>query len=488
MSGKSFHPPQRTLIALVLCFGICFGIAQVFPTDGIKVNDDFELVFLDPSDFIPHPPAARDGIEDADAYLAGFDAVLNEDSVRQAQEAAIQAEADSAKARALREQQQREIEARKALLKIQAGPEGIKNLDEFFASAASASANGEKIRVIHYGDSQIEGDRISRLIRNELQKKYGGQGPGLIPPVEVVPSVAIKQEAEGNWKRYTIYGRKDTTVKHSRYGLMGTFAQVDSAGGKLSFYPSNMAYGLSKKFSEATLYYGSFGTGGDIKVLFGDSLVQTIQVGDSSGLHTKKWQLSNIKKGIHFETNASDLEFYGLALDGKSGIQVDNVPMRGSSGTIFKRIDRSQMRSQLGSVNAKLVLLQYGGNSVPYVKDTTQAVNYGNWMRSQIKFLQSVMPDAAFILIGPSDMAYKEKEDFVTYPYLESVRNELKRAAFETGCGFWDIYEVMGGKNSMQAWVDADPPLAGKDYVHFTPKGARRVGELFMKALMDEAE
>ena len=40
----------------------------------------------------------------------------------------------------------------------------------------------------------------------------------------------------------------------------------------------------------------------------------------------------------------------------------------------------------------------------------------------------------------------------------------------------------------MQAWVDADPPLAGKDYVHFTPKGARRVGELFMKALMDEAE
>jgi len=74
--------------------------------------------------------------------------------------------------------------------------------------------------------------------------------------------------------------------------------------------------------------------------------------------------------------------------------------------------------------------------------------------------------------------------------YQEIIREgeEMKKAAFETRCGFWDIYEVMGGRNSMQAWVEADPPLAGSDYVHFTPKGARKVAEFFTKALLDEAK
>ena len=82
-------------------------------------------------------------------------------------------------------------------------------------------------------------------------------------------------------------------------------------------------------------------------------------------------------------------------------------------------------------------------------------------------------------------MAHKVGDVFETYPMLEKVRDELKRTAFETGCGYWDLYEVMGGRNSMEAWVTADPPLAGTDYVHFTSKGAMRVAELLVHALFD---
>ncbi|MGB1004109.1 MAG: hypothetical protein ACPGVC_07770, partial [Salibacteraceae bacterium] len=66
------------------------------------------------------------------------------------------------------------------------------------------------------------------------------------------------------------------------------------------------------------------------------------------------------------------------------------------------------------------------------------------------------------------------------------VRDALKTAAFETGSGYWDLYEVMGGRNSMISWVEAEKPLAGKDYVHFNNLGTRKVSELFMKAFWHE--
>ena len=85
-------------------------------------------------------------------------------------------------------------------------------------------------------------------------------------------------------------------------------------------------------------------------------------------------------------------------------------------------------------------------------------------------------------------MAIKVKTDYVTYPYLKEVRDALKKATLDAGCGFWDIYEVMGGQNSMASWVNTDPPLAGKDYIHFTPRGAKRIAELYISSVSKNAK
>ena len=75
-----------------------------------------------------------------------------------------------------------------------------------------------------------------------------------------------------------------------------------------------------------------------------------------------------------------------------------------------------------------------------------------------------------------------------TYPNLPDVRDALKNAVFEMGGAYFDMYEVMGGKNSMPSWVDANPPLAAKDYIHFSPRGAEKIAELFYESLMLDYE
>ncbi|MEL7147280.1 MAG: hypothetical protein AAFO69_12980, partial [Bacteroidota bacterium] len=97
-------------------------------------------------------------------------------------------------------------------------------------------------------------------------------------------------------------------------------------------------------------------------------------------------------------------------------------------------------------------------------------------------------PNTDIVVIGPADMSVKVKTRYETHPKLEAVRNLVKRAAFKYGCGFWDTYEVMGGKNSMPAWVNATPRLGTTDYVHFTPKGASKIGDLFFEALIKDYE
>ena len=49
-------------------------------------------------------------------------------------------------------------------------PDGdVTYFDKFFAKAASARSKGEVVRVLHYGDSQIEMDRISGNLRTWMQ-------------------------------------------------------------------------------------------------------------------------------------------------------------------------------------------------------------------------------------------------------------------------------------------------------------------------------
>ncbi|MCA1746704.1 MAG: hypothetical protein LC655_03340, partial [Bacteroidales bacterium] len=82
----------------------------------------------------------------------------------------------------------------------------------------------------------------------------------------------------------------------------------------------------------------------------------------------------------------------------------------------------------------------------------------------------------------------KQNGKFITYETLVPVRNALREAALESDCAFWDMYEAMGGRNSIRNFVLADPPLATPDYIHFTPRGANLMAGMFFDAVMLEYE
>ena len=466
--------PQYTLLFLLAVGCICGLVMYVFPVKGVPLIKDYSLQFASWEDFAEKDTVIPviDVKELLASYEEPFDSVAFKDSLT------LYA-----------------FNARQAKLRIHYADTGV-HLQRFF-DALENDVSSRKIRILHYGDSQIEGDRISSYLRDKLQKEFGGRGPGYAPPINQVPSMSLKQDHSENWIRYTIFGRKDTTVPHKEYGLYGIFGRFtpytndtlpkDSVKAWVAFEKSFLGYSGTRVFRTTTLLYGNAKAPFKVSVYSDDELVYSETLSGKTNNEKVSWSFSSTPKTLRFEFEGTESpDIYGFRFEDSKGVVVDNIAMRGSSGTIFAKIEAAQLSKQYRETDARLIILQYGGNTVPYIDSKAEAERYGKWMSRQIALVKKLNPQASLVFIGPSDMATKDKTDYVTFPFLIEVRDVLKQAAFENDCGFWDIFEVMGGENSMQSWVDADPPLAGKDYVHFTPTGAKHMASLFYDALMKD--
>jgi hypothetical protein len=134
--------------------------------------------------------------------------------------------------------------------------------------------------------------------------------------------------------------------------------------------------------------------------------------------------------------------------------------------------------------NYKLIILQYGLNVI--APDTKDLSWYVNPMINVISQLKRCYPEAAILLMSVSDRSIKVDGEYRTMesvPMMVEVQREIAR---KTQIAFYNLYEAMGGENSMVAFVENDPPMANKDYTHLNYLGGRRVAAIFVKSLINE--
>ncbi len=463
--------PRHILLFIASVLSMLGAIMLVFPSEGIKLGDLTTLKFPQIQKFFfdekPQYVDISNIIAEADSSLNDNESLVNE-------------------------------EEKPGKQFLQFPPDNNGALDNFFKKLESAKSENKLVRILHLGDSQIEGDRISAFLRNKLQQKFGGNGPGLLSLLEIFPRSTVVQQSSDNWKRYTNFGKVDEEVPHSKYGVMMSFSKFtpfitvrDSTGKRkrhqawVKIKPSASAYVTSKIFTRMRLFYGPSSDSLSIALLVNDEPTAKLTELPYKQLNVFEYHFSSTPESLEllFESKTSP-DFYAMELASPSGVMLDNIALRGSSGTDFVKTDQQLFARMMDELNTELLLLQFGGNAVPYIKDEEAAVRYGNWFYTQLMYLKKAKPGIAIIVIGPSDMSYKEGENYVSYPLLPNVRDALKEATLKAGGAFWDMYNAMGGKNSMPSWVNSDPPLAAPDYTHFSPKGATYIAELFYDALI----
>ena len=347
--------------------------------------------------------------------------------------------------------------------------------DEFFAALDEAERT--PLRIVHYGDSQIEEDRITGAIRERLQARFGGNGPGMMPARQhATPYVGGGSTAE--LARYFNYGDLSYRAGIRKYGPYADFVRLDTTA-TLSYYPiRGKSKAEQRTFERVTLVAGNLRSRLSVSSR-GDK--RTVEA-DGSPLAFVRFEMPDSSTRVSL-TVSGYADLYGVLLDSKTGVRMDNMAMRGSSGAIFTTMDADQLRDFYREENVRLIMLQYGGNSVPYLKTDTQIATYVESIRKQIVLLRELAPQAKIVFVGPSGMSTVVSGKRQTYPKLPGIVDLLRENVLAAGGAYWDIFGVMGGENSMVQWVAARPPLAGSDYVHFTLAGSRKIGDMFCDAL-----
>ncbi|MCR5013634.1 MAG: hypothetical protein K6A28_02545 [Bacteroidales bacterium] len=356
--------------------------------------------------------------------------------------------------------------------------------DTLFGLLEHAANNKKIYRVMHYGDSQIEMDRITSVLREHLQKIFGGSGPNMIPAIQRVSSISVSQSYSGGLTRYCVYGDSTTRrASHGRYGVMTQFSQTNGQS-TISFTKTKHSKALdrAKEISRVSLLIGN-NSEGFKATLKADTLKADAKVCSADkGVSLLTWDLPvDVRRGTL--TLQGSAEVYAVLLDGDYGVAVDNNPLRGCSGTIFTRINKEVMKESFELMDTRMIILQFGGNRMPGISNSTSISRYMEEISRQINYFQEVAPQATLLFIGPADMGKSYNGKVGTWKGLPELNDSLKATALHNGVAYWDMFNVMGGEGSMAQYVKHKPALAGPDYIHFTFTGAQEIGSDLAKSL-----
>ncbi|MEI6694775.1 MAG: hypothetical protein WCO13_01800 [Bacteroidota bacterium] len=474
--------PFKILLFLIFVFCLLACLIFVFPKNGIKLSKNISLYFPDFAEvFSSNAKKYADISGIVTDPLDSTKSVVNIDSLVN----------DTSKA------------SRNALLqnihKIEYPNNDISILYPVFQSLSKLKDVNELIRILHYGDSQIEGDRITSFLRFKLQAKFGGSGVGLMQLVNASPSASLAESVSENCIKYTLIGKTSPKIAHNRYGALLGFARFstvfqDSSSndsshfqGSIFIHTSNQGYANTRDFQKLRLFYGYNKKDVKINLISNKTMLSSENLASNRDLNVFEYDFKKSPASLTLQLKGKDSpDIYGFALDADRGIAVDNIPLRGSAGYGFTQMNFDFLKKFYELLNVKMVIMQFGVNAVPE-NEKTIVPDYSYYERgfyNQLKTIKSIKKDICVIVIGISDRSRKAGDAYETNPNIEKIRKAQKNAAFKAGCAYWDLFEAMGGENSMPSWVFASPALANKDFTHFNEKGARVVAEMFYNALI----
>ncbi|MDO9001297.1 MAG: GDSL-type esterase/lipase family protein [Bacteroidota bacterium] len=473
------HKPQQSLIFVILIFLVLGLLSFTFPKDGIIISSSLKLEFPSFNTLFEEKTKEKEvskiisSLNEIDTTFA-----INDTLAAPTATTLNKTEKDSTV---------------KLITSIQTTNKSA--LHNFFNALTELKTNPKAIRVLHYGDSQIEGDRITDYLRLKLQGQFGGHGPGLISLMPIAPSVINKINIGPGWDRYNVFTSKDKRVPHSNYGVLASFNRFSNykkVNDSSSLVTSSITITTTKlggsnalAYKKLKLFYGGAQTKTWCEFYDGPALIAADSLDEGGSFRIKEYNVGNGSNTHQLKFTGKDSpDFYAVSLESETGVLVDNIALRGSSGTFFHQINNGQLKQFYDYLNVKLIILQFGGNATPSIKDEKMSANYASYLRSQISIIKKAAPNASILFIGPADMSVKNGTEYETYPLLETTRNEIKRVVLESGCAFFDMYDCMGGKNSMPVWVDQK--LAATDYIHFSPQGARKMATLLYSALIND--
>ena len=358
---------------------------------------------------------------------------------------------------------------------------GNQYLIPFFEKLYQLETNKKgKIRIAYFGDSMTDGDMIVQDFRSNFQEKFGGEGVGFvsITSESAGSRSSIEHQFSRNWKTLSYLNVKKPIRP---FGVNGHvfFANDTVNPAWIKFKAKDGRF--TSQLNNPTLFYGSADNyNGKIEYRIGNDTIRKDLVPEHllNTIVLSSTKLKSLK--VNFKKVRS-IPIYGFNFDDGKGVHVDNFSQRGNSGIPISKFDVALMQAFQKQLAYDLIVLHYGTNVLNY--GTLDFSWYDKSMTKTVNRLKECFPGVSILIVSTADKSskydMKMKTDSAVVPLTKSQRNY----ALKTGCGFINLYTLMGGDGSMTRWVQQEPVMANKDYTHFNHRGAKKVAALLYEQI-----
>jgi len=347
---------------------------------------------------------------------------------------------------------------------------------------------GERIRMSFFGASHTGGDWFTGHLRRVLQGRHGDLGHGFIMPAALYKgyrgtdiNLCRTDEWFPDW-----VGKRDGRDD----GLLGFTGMSVSSQDPDQFGWIETTH--SNKRGRSVGYYDiwtvAYPDGGTLLVRIDDA-DPIIEIPTRAASPTLLRTRIRVPEGPHrismSPAGNGETRIVGVFTEREGpGVLVDAIGIRGRTAKTWLSWNEEMHGRGLATLDPDLVALAYGTNEANAMRYTTDA--YRKDLRAVLARIRKALPDAACVLLGPSDRGVKVKgkdDTFAVWDRTEPFAQVQREVAAEYGCVFWDWQQASGGPGSMLAWRFHDPKLAAGDLIHFTKAGYELSAERFLEAL-----
>lgn len=355
-------------------------------------------------------------------------------------------------------------------------PGGRGNFDQLFNKMDSVLLFGRgKLRIVHVGGSHVQGGSwTAQLRRNLLLFRYGlDGGRGLLFPYRAAGTntpMSYSTDYSGNWV-------VDKCLRpEGRLGLSGLSVTTSDATASLYFSTQERA---AREWSPAFTF-------NRIEV-FGRGTLRPVILAGRDTVRASWWDAS--RDLWHFDLPRFTEDFVvgftegpgsftlcGVYVDNPyAGITLSEAGVNGASTASWLHCE--DFTRDLALLEPDLVIFSISINDIQDSEfDRKRFIdNYGQL----VERVRAARPGCAILFTTNND-SFRRRS--VNRQGLEAAGafEELGRIH---RAGVWNLFNIMGGLGSIQAWENAG--LAQHDKIHFTPQGYELIGNLLYNALMD---
>lgn len=357
------------------------------------------------------------------------------------------------------------------------GDSTLRGMTPFYRAIDESALRPRPIRIAYFGDSFIEGDIMTVDLRQLLQETYGGHGVGYVSISSAISGYrnSVRHRASG-WSNHaltdSVYFNRRFQDISNHYFFAREEATVDLTG--------TQQYARLDTCQQSSLFFVSKDTV-TISASINGRWVKT-QTYDSIG-HLSAMHVEGRIGRVRWNVQQADSSlFYGVTMDDTVGIALDNFSLRGSAGLNIRSVPMAILRQYAQLRPYDLIVLQYGVNVA-----TKRGVDYSSYvqgMKTVIQHLKDAFPDAGILIVGVADRDYVNDEgEILTMPGIRNLVRFQQQLAIDEGVAFWNMFEAMGGNESMKALVEQRPALAAFDYTHLNFRGGKYLATLLFDAI-----